>query len=192
MCSASGTAAHLYGRLDEDLSTPRPSTPEVSLLNSFKFIVLAALLTLGVASARSAGRDIYPDPSQAKHDLAAALRTAAQTHKRILLDFGGNWCGDCQVLDIYFHNAQNLPILEANFVLVHVNIGHMDENHGHRRPVPVPLEKGVPALAVLSDKGKLLYSQRSGEFEAMRRMEASSVTSFLVQWKPAKKAAPPS
>ena len=38
----------------------------------------------------------------------------------------------------------------------------------------------------LRESGKLLYSQKSGEFEAMRRMESSSVTSFLVQWKPKK------
>jgi hypothetical protein len=37
---------------------------------------------------------------------------------------------------------------------------------------------------VLSDQGKLLYSQTNGQFEAMRRMESSSVTGFLVQWKP--------
>ena len=38
----------------------------------------------------------------------------------------------------------------------------------------IPLDKGVPALAVLSEKGELLYSQRGGEFEAMRRMDPSS------------------
>jgi thiol:disulfide interchange protein len=155
-------------------------------LKSFKLLALAALLTLGIATARSAGREIYPDPSQAKIDLAAALKTAAQTHKRILLDFGGNWCGDCQVLDIYFHNQQNLPILESNFVLVHINIGHLDENQDIAGQYQIPLEKGVPAIAVLNEHGKLLYSQRGGEFEAMRRMDPASVTSFLVQWKPAK------
>ncbi len=130
------------------------------------------------------GRSI-PDPFQAKADIAAALKVAAQTHKRVLLDFGGDWCGDCQVLDIYFHDAKNRPILEANFVLVHVNIGHMDANLDIAEKYQVPLERGVPALAVLSDKGALLYSQKSGEFEAMRRMESSSpVTSFLVRWKP--------
>jgi hypothetical protein len=41
-------------------------------------------------------------------------------------------------------------------------------------------------VAVLSADGKLLYSQKSGEFEAMRRMEPSAVTRFLVQWKPAR------
>ena len=146
----------------------------------------AALLAVCAFPASSASRDIYPDPSQAKADLAAALKTAAQTHKRVLLDFGGNWCGDCQVLDIYFHNAENLPILDANFVLVHVNVGHMDTNLDIASQYQVPLDKGVPAVAVLSEHGKLLYSQRSGEFESMRRMDPSSVTSFLVQWKPVK------
>jgi thiol:disulfide interchange protein len=155
-------------------------------LKTVKLLALAALLIVAAATARPAGRDIYPDSAQAKADLAAALKTAAQSHKRVLIDFGGNWCGDCQVLDIYFHNPQNLPILEANYVLVHVNIGHMDENLDIAGQYQVPVDKGVPALAVLSDKGKLLYSQRGGEFEAMRRMESSAVTTFLVQWKPAK------
>ena len=66
----------------------------------FKFIVLAALLAVAVGAANSATPDIYPDPAHARADLAVALKNAAATHKRILLDFGGNWCGDCQVLDI--------------------------------------------------------------------------------------------
>jgi thiol:disulfide interchange protein len=153
-------------------------------MKTLKFLALALLVCFAVGPARSADRIIYPEPPQADADLAAALKTAAAQHKRILLDFGGNWCGDCQVLDMYFHDPSNLPILTANFVLVHVNIGHMDENLDIAKRFGVPLDKGVPALAVLSEHGKLLYSQKQGEFEAMRHMESSSVTSFLVQWRP--------
>lgn len=155
-------------------------------MKSTKLLSLVAALAMFAAPAFSANRDIYPDPSQAKADVAAALKTAAATHRRVIIDFGGNWCGDCQVLDIYFHNQQNRPILESNYVLVHVNIGNMDANLDIAAKYGVPIEKGVPALAVLSDNGKLLFSQKSGEFEAMRRMQANSVTSFLVQWKPTK------
>ena len=151
-----------------------------------RILSLVAIVAFTAGGAVSASRDIYPDPSQAKADIAAALKTAAATHKRVIIDFGGNWCGDCQVLDIYFHNPRNRPILESNFVLVHVNIGHMDENVDIAEHYGVPLNRGVPALAVLSYTGKLLYSQKSGEFEKMRSMQANSVTSFLVQWKPAK------
>lgn len=151
-----------------------------------RHVAVVGLLLLGAAIGRPAIRDIYPDPAQAKADLASALKTAAQTHRRVLLDFGGNWCGDCHVLDMYFHNADNQQILESNFVLVHVNVGQYDANLDLAEKYGIPLNRGVPAIAVLSDTGKLLYSQKSGEFEAMRRMDPSAVTRFLVQWKPAK------
>jgi len=151
----------------------------------FRALFLAVFaLTLSVAPLRGADRVIYPAPEQAKADLAAGLRAAAAGHKHVILDFGGNWCGDCQVLDIYFHDPANKPLLDANYVLIHVNIGHMDENVDIAERYEVPLKRGVPALAVLDEHGKLLYSQRTGEFEAMRRMEIGSVTSFLLQWKP--------
>jgi thiol:disulfide interchange protein len=152
-------------------------------LKPIKYLALAALLTISALQARSAGREIYPEPAQAKTDLAAALKTAAASHKRILLDFGGNWCPDCQALDLYFHDAVNRPILEANFLLVHVNIGHMDANVDLAEEYGIPLHKGVPAVAVLDEQGKLLYSQTSGEFEDMRNMASSDVTRFLRQWK---------
>jgi thiol:disulfide interchange protein len=155
-------------------------------VKTVRYISLVALLALAVGAARPANRAIYPDAAQAKADLAAAMKTAAQAHKRILLDFGGNWCGDCQVLDMYFHDPQNLPLLEANFVLVHINVGYMDRNLDLAKKYEVPVEKGVPALAVLSENGKLLFSQKDKQFEAMRRMETSAVTQFLVQWKPVK------
>jgi hypothetical protein len=90
------------------------------------------------------------------------------------------------VLDIYFHNEANGPILEANFVLVHVNVGHLDENVDLAERYRIPLKKGVPELAVLSESGKLLYSTQTAEFEKMQMVESSAVTQFLVQWKPVK------
>jgi thioredoxin 1 len=159
-----------------------PHFLKINRLPFLAFLLLAVSL-LPVAT-RAAEREIYPGPEQAKSDLAAGLKSAASTHKHIILDFGGNWCGDCQVLDIYFHDPANKPLLDANYVLVHINIGHMDENQDIAERYQIPLKKGVPALAVLDEHGKLLYSQRTGEFESMRRMEIGSVTSFLLQWKP--------
>ena len=160
------------------------------LLPILPAILLAAaiLFAFGPAltPANAQGRDIYPAPEQASTDLSAGLKAAAASHKHVILDFGGNWCGDCKVLDIYFHDPANKPLLDANFVLIHVNIGRMDQNQKIAERYQVPLAKGVPALAVLDDHGRLLYSQRSGEFEAMRRMDSSAVTSFLLQWKPSR------
>jgi thioredoxin 1 len=127
--------------------------------------------------------EIYPDGAQAEADISAALAKASKEKKRVLLDFGGNWCGDCQVLEIYFHDAANRGLLEANYVLVPVNIGRYDENLAIAARYGVPVTKGVPALAVLDADGKVVFSQERGEFHSMRSMDSASVTTFLQQYK---------
>lgn len=126
---------------------------------------------------------IYSETTNPHADIAAALSQASKEHKRVLLDFGGDWCGDCQVLDIYFHQHPNAQLLARHFVVVHIDIGHMDHNVDVANRYKVPINKGVPALAVLDAHGKIVYSQANGEFENMRNMNAQSVTDFLNRWK---------
>ena len=128
-------------------------------------------------------RHIYPDVSAAHADLEAGIRKAARTHKRVLVDFGGDWCGDCQVLDYYFQQPPNESLLEQNFVLVHINVGRIENNLDIGEKYGVPLKKGVPALAILDSHGKLLYAQH-GEFEKMRVVDPQEITAFLNTWKP--------
>jgi thioredoxin 1 len=148
-------------------------------------LAVLALLTALLAATGAFGqaRYIYNENADAHAEVHDALARAAREHKRVILDFGGNWCGDCQVLDIYFHQQPNADLLTQNFVLVDIDIGHMDKNEDIARRYNVPLQKGVPALAVLDSSGRLLYSQTNGEFEKMRHMDPGSVTDFLQHWK---------
>ncbi|MDI3260920.1 MAG: thioredoxin family protein [Sinobacteraceae bacterium] len=149
------------------------------------FYVVLSVATLAAGTATyAADAHIYPDPAQAAADVQHALAEAAAGHKRVILDFGGNWCPDCVALDRYFHDPAIEPLLTANYVLVHVNVGRVDRNLDLARRYGVPLDKGVPALAVLDSDGRLLYSQTGGEFEDMRHMPAQAVTDFLIRWKP--------
>jgi thiol:disulfide interchange protein len=151
--------------------------------------VIASLATLTVfAPANLHGQaglfkpnpHLYSETSNASADISAAIAQARREHKRILLDFGGNWCGDCQLLDIYYHQSPNAEILAKHFILVHINIGHMDQNIDIAERYNVPIRKGVPALAILDSHGKLLYSEHDKEFE---HTSASAITDFLNKWK---------
>jgi thiol:disulfide interchange protein len=128
-------------------------------------------------------KHLYSAEADPKAEIASALQQAGLEHKRVILDFGGDWCGDCQVLDIYFHQSPNLELLDKNFLIVHVDIGRFDKNLDIPEKYNVPLKKGVPALAVLDASGKLLYSQQAAEFGDMRYMYSTSVTEFLNRWK---------
>jgi len=127
---------------------------------------------------------LYPDPAEAPKDLAAALSAAAKDHKNVIVVFGGNWCFDCHVLDAAFHSKEIAPIVTANFHVVHVNIGEYNANTEIAKKYDVPLEKGVPALAVLDSAGKLLTSQQHGEFESAVKIGPGDITQFLEHWKP--------
>lgn len=144
---------------------------------------LTLWVTLSGAASAAAEPGIYPPADRARLELSAALAAARSAHKRVILDFGGNWCTDCLVLDHYFHDSTNTPLLNADFILVHINVGRLNENLDIADRYHVPLQKGVPAIAVLGENGELLYSQRTGEFKTMRAMQSSAVTEFLLQWR---------
>lgn len=130
-------------------------------------------------------RHIYSETADPRADIAAALKQAQREHKHVLIDFGGDWCSDCQVLDIYFRQSPNAQLLARNYVLAHVFVdSQIDNNLDLGEKYHIPLKKGVPALAVLDASGKLLYSQNSGEFESMSRVTPQAVTDFLERWKP--------
>ncbi len=139
-------------------------------------LALAAMLVVSTfAGAQmappSVHRHLYSETAVPSADIASALKQARAEHKRVILDFGGDWCGDCQVLDIYFHEQPNLELLEKNFVLVHVWIGRMDKNIDVAAKYGVPINRGVPALSVLDSRGKVLFAQSTGRFREYARDE---------------------
>ena len=146
----------------------------------------AAMAGAPMAAAQSAPiphAHIYPDVEAAHTDIQAALAKARKEHKRVLLDFGGDWCPDCQVLNIYFHQSPNKELVDKHYVLVDVNIGHEDANLDVARRYGVPMPHGVPALVVVDPSGKVVYAQNK-EFSNMRTMQSSDLTTFLEAWKP--------
>jgi thiol:disulfide interchange protein len=161
------------------------SKPRVSLLPIAAAVIGVLCLAAGGDAYSQAGLfkpnpHLYSESANPATDISVAVARASREHKRILLDFGGNWCGDCQVLDIYYHQSPNAELLAKYFILVHVNIGHMDQNVDIAKKYNVPITKGVPALAVLDSHGKLLYAEHQKEFE---HATPSAITDFLNRWK---------
>jgi thioredoxin-related protein len=128
--------------------------------------------------------DIYPAAADAHSEIKEALTKAAHEHKRVIVVFGANWCFDCHVLDKAFHRDDIAPLLNANFEVVHVDVGQGDKNQDLMKQYDVPMSKGIPALAVLDANGKLLFSQKDGQFESARSLGPADLVDFLSKWKP--------
>src|ERR1700723_3268732 len=129
--------------------------------------------------------NLYSEPREAEAELKAALAKAAAEHKRVLVMFGGNWWYDCHVLDTTFHSKDFAPLVDSNYVVVHINIGEDGKDNGDLAArLGVALDHGVPSLGVLDPDGKVVYAQKNGEFEATEKIGPQDVRAFLEQWKP--------
>jgi thioredoxin 1 len=132
-------------------------------------------------------KDIYPANADAHAEITEAEEKAAREHKRLLLVFGANWCFDCHVLDLAFQRPELASILAANYEVVHIDLGPEEEkNPDLVRAYEIPLNTGVPALAIAESDGKLVVSQKNGEFEDARGLTPEALAEFLNKWKPSK------
>lgn len=127
-------------------------------------------------------RDLYRADADAKKEIDEALEKAVKEKKAVMLIFGGNWCYDCHVLDRALHEGDAGQIVKERFVLVHVDIGEGDKNLDLAKKYKTPLDKGVPAVAILKGDGTLLYSSGDGEFESARTMMKKDLKAFLRRW----------
>ena len=130
-------------------------------------------------------KNIYPADADAHAEIKEAEEKAVNAHKRLLLVFGANWCFDCHVLDLAFQRQDIAPILVANYEVVHVDLGPEEEKNADLvKKYEIPLNKGIPALAVVESDGKLVTSQKNGEFEDARSLAPEFLVAFLNKWKP--------
>ncbi len=145
-------------------------------------IALAIAVSAGAQSRMVLNTPIYPEGVDAKKEIRAALTKAKAENKRVLLVFGADWCYDCHVLDYRFHSPEIEPYLDKNFVVVHVNIGRGEINVDLSNKYHIPVDKGVPSIAVLSPTGAWLYSTQHGEISPTRRMPATTIVGMLENW----------
>jgi thioredoxin 1 len=130
-------------------------------------------------------KNLYPADADAHAEIQQAEERSASSHKRLLLVFGANWCFDCHVLELAFQRPDVAPVLAANYEVVHVDLGPEEEKNANLvQQYEIPLNKGIPALAVAEGNGKLVVSQKDGEFEDARGLTPEVLLDFLKMWKP--------
>jgi thiol:disulfide interchange protein len=122
------------------------------------------------------------DPSRnAEQDIRAAINEAQRTHKRILLEVGGEWCGWCHLMDRYFEqNAKLSAFRDQHYITVKINFSQ--ENQNQKALSRYPEISGYPHLFVLEQNGKLLHSQDTGLLESGNSYELEKFFAFLKKW----------
>jgi len=126
----------------------------------------------------------YNESANADAAVAAAKAKAKATGKLLMIDLGGNWCGDCRVLSGVMALPEVKRFLEAHYVEVAVDVGRFDRN------LQIPAHygitqrlEGVPSVLIVDPKtDKLLNRARISALADARSMTPQALADWLAQW----------
>jgi thioredoxin 1 len=141
--------------------------------------ILHTLFFLFLAVAATAGDTPYNETADAKLEIKQALTEVATNGTPIIIVFGANWCGDCKMLDSAMKKGASAPLLSRDFKIVKVDVGHWDKNYDVAKTYGVPLDKGIPAVAIISAKNEVLYVTKEGELADARSMGDKAIYEFF-------------
>lgn len=153
--------------------------------------LLSLILILGILSGCSPhakdakGPDIYDTHADGEQLIAEALATAQRERKRVLAEFGANWCIWCRRLHALLHTHPEIaPYFERNYLLVMIDV---DEVNGKPHNLKLlerygdPTTNGIPGLVLLDATGQVLKVQATDTFEQGDHYDPDKVLTFLRQ-----------
>ena len=127
----------------------------------------------------------YDTDANANADLAAAFARAKKSGKRVMIDFGGNWCGDCIVLANLLQLPEMKRFIAAHFEFVNVDVGRFDRNLQiltRFGAVEQLKTGGVPAIIVAEPDGTFVNKNNISALEDSRHMTPQAIADWLAQW----------
>jgi len=130
------------------------------------FLISAGLPASRAAESPSPSRpSIYGTTANGQEQIAVALKTAQAENKRVILEFGANWCGWCHKLGgLLKTNAELAQIVKDNYVIVLIDVDK-EHNTDMVKKYGNPIRFGLPALVVLDTDGTPLTTQDTGKLE---------------------------
>jgi hypothetical protein len=141
-------------------------------------LTIASLAVLPVIE-----RAPYDPGADATAAVDAAFARARKSGKRVLIDLGGNWCGDCIVLANLMLLPEMKPFLKAHFEMVAVDVGRFDRNLQIPRRFGITGRlEGVPAVIIAEADGRFVNPGQITALADARHMGPQAIADRLAQW----------
>jgi len=144
------------------------------------------------AAVQPAPKPVYDETADGKAQIAAAIAKAKKNNSRVLIQWGGNWCGWCTLLHNTFQKDKAIAReLLYEYEVVYLDTGGpKDKNMDLAASYSADVKKqGFPYLTILDAAGKPLANQETSSFEnkdqeAAKGHDPKLVLDFLRKYKP--------
>ena len=124
----------------------------------------------------------YDEQANAAAQVEGAFKRAKQTGKRVLIDFGGNWCPDCRILAGVMKLPEVKSFVEGHYEVATVDVGRFDKNLDVVRRFGIQKLRGVPTVVVADADGTTLNVTNSADLANARAMTPQGIADWLASW----------
>jgi thiol:disulfide interchange protein len=131
---------------------------------------------------------IYDESADAEEQIRSALAKAKTENRRVLIQWGGNWCGWCHLLHGLMKSDPEIARkVQYEYVVVLVDVGHADKNEELLKRYDVDIEKhGLPFITVLDSDHQVVVNQETSSLEKEDKEnpghKPDSVLEFLTKY----------
>lgn len=110
---------------------------------------------------------LYDESANAEQQIQDAVTRAAKNHRRVLIQWGANWCGWCHLLqETFTGDAKVSRELLYEYDVVHIDVGRFDKNMELAAELGADFQAtGIPYLTVLDSEGRPVENQPTGPLE---------------------------
>lgn len=161
------------------------TSPRATRATGAMCTLFAALsLTLGLPWAADSGRAEggTPPPLYPMTDGVAAFERALSQltdGERLLVVFGADWCPDCRTLARALARPPVADVIGDAVTVLKINVGRWDRNLALAERFGNPIERGIPAVAVVDAHGTARAVTAAGELARARAMSHEELAEFL-------------
>jgi thiol-disulfide isomerase/thioredoxin len=126
----------------------------------------------------------YDESADADRAVAAARARALRSHKRLLIDLGGNWCLDCRLLAGTMELPEVKAFVARHFEVVTVDVGRFTKNG--QIPAHYGITgrlAGVPAVLIVDPRSdRLVNKGHETALSDARSMNPQALADWLAQY----------
>ena len=145
-------------------------------MKSISTFLLSTILSLCTFATDS---PVYDESADAQAQVSQALAKAKAGNKQVMIVFGANWCGDCKMLDGEFKKPAMKALLDANYIVVKVDVNRFNKNLDVVKPYGDVIKKGIPSIVIATPANQLVYASNGGELADARKMGEAGVAEFF-------------
>lgn len=146
------------------------------------------LACASIAAARTPGPEkpakplpIYDSYTLASKELAWKKAAGEQSNRRVFVNFGTNDCRACRVVNDAINDPKFQPHFLRQFVPAFIDVSPGSPNLTLLKEWKIDPKKGLPAIAILDEKGELAEVTRAGELAKEAKKGTEAVQLWIIQ-----------